>query len=168
MFVSKDDRSKWPARREFDRSSPRSGRTLSVDRPLFWALLLLPSSTKREIRQFHVVVVQRLQRNVQKKRDARAKLLFACLNLSLKFSMPPSSSLRKLAIIITNNNTVNIFLNLVISYSATTETSSLLFVTDIHVLALLLSSVLVWACQPHSHARIDPGKHAIIRTWRQH
>ena len=25
MFVSKDDRSKWPARREFDRSSPRSG-----------------------------------------------------------------------------------------------------------------------------------------------
>ena len=31
---------KWPAmRRELDRSSPRSGRTLSVDRPLlFWAL----------------------------------------------------------------------------------------------------------------------------------
>ena len=28
--------------------------------------LLLPSSTKREIRQFHVVVVQRRQRNVQK------------------------------------------------------------------------------------------------------
>ena len=65
---------------------------------------------------------------------------------------------------VTNNNTVNIFLNLVISYSATTKTSSLLFVTDIHVLALLLSSVLVWACQPHPHARIDPGKHAIIRT----
>ena len=65
---------------------------------------------------------------------------------------------------VTNNNTVNIFLNLVISYSATTETSSLLFVTDIHVFALLLSSVLVWACQPHPYARIDPGKHAIIRT----
>ena len=34
----------------------------------FWA--------KREIRHFHVVVVRRRQRNVQKKRDARAKLLF--------------------------------------------------------------------------------------------
>ena len=30
MFASKNDRSKWPARREFDRSSPRSGRTLSA------------------------------------------------------------------------------------------------------------------------------------------
>ena len=38
MFVSKNDRSKWPARPEFDWSSPRSGRTLSVDRPLFSAL----------------------------------------------------------------------------------------------------------------------------------
>ena len=38
--------------------------------------LLLPSSPKREIRQNHVVVVQRRQRTVQKKRDARAKLLF--------------------------------------------------------------------------------------------
>ena len=38
MFVSKNDRSKWPARWEFDRSSPRSGPTLSVDRPLFSAL----------------------------------------------------------------------------------------------------------------------------------
>ena len=34
------------------------------------------SSTKREIRHFHVVVVQRRQRNVFKRRDARAKLLF--------------------------------------------------------------------------------------------
>ena len=34
MFISKNDRKKWPARREFDRSSPQSGRTLSVDRPL--------------------------------------------------------------------------------------------------------------------------------------
>ena len=32
------------------------------------------SSTKREFRNFHVVVVQQRQRNVQKKRDARAKL----------------------------------------------------------------------------------------------
>ena len=37
VFVSKNDRSKWPARAEFDRSSPRSGRTLSADRPLFAA-----------------------------------------------------------------------------------------------------------------------------------
>ena len=39
MFASKNDWLKWPARREFDRSNPRSGRTLSVDRPLFWALI---------------------------------------------------------------------------------------------------------------------------------
>ena len=38
--------------------------------------LVFPSSTKREIRHFHVIVVQRRQRNVQKKRDARARLLF--------------------------------------------------------------------------------------------
>ena len=37
---------------------------------------VFPSSTKREFRHFHVVVVQRQQRNVQKKRDARAKLFF--------------------------------------------------------------------------------------------
>ena len=37
---------------------------------------MFPSSTKREFRHFHVVVGQRRQRNVQKKRDARAKLLF--------------------------------------------------------------------------------------------
>ena len=38
MFVSENDRSKWLVRREFDRSSPPSGWTLSVDRLLFWAL----------------------------------------------------------------------------------------------------------------------------------
>ena len=37
---------------------------------------MFPSSKNREIRHFHVVVLQRRQRNVQKKRDARAKLLF--------------------------------------------------------------------------------------------
>ena len=31
MFASKNDQSKWPARREFHRSSPRWRRTLSVD-----------------------------------------------------------------------------------------------------------------------------------------
>ena len=40
--------------------------------------LLFPSSTKREIRQFHVVVVQRRQRNV------RAKVLF-CLSKNFAF-----------------------------------------------------------------------------------
>ena len=36
----------------------------------------LPSSAKQEFRHFHVVVARRRQQNVQKKRDARAKLLF--------------------------------------------------------------------------------------------
>ena len=54
--------------------------------------------TKREIRHLNVVVVKQRQRNVQKKRDARAKLLFcqskpiACLPSSL----PSPSSLLKL------------------------------------------------------------------------
>ena len=34
------------------------------------------SSTKREIRQFHIMVVQGWQRNVEKKDDVHAKLLF--------------------------------------------------------------------------------------------
>ena len=37
--------------------------------------LVFLSSTKREVRHFRVVIVQRRQRNVQKKRDERAKLL---------------------------------------------------------------------------------------------
>ena len=41
------------------------------------------SSIKREIRNFPVVVVQWRQRNVQKKRDARAELLFCLFNLLL-------------------------------------------------------------------------------------
>ena len=44
---------------------------------------MFPSSTKREFRHFHVVVGQWRQRNVQKKRDARAKLLFCESNLLL-------------------------------------------------------------------------------------
>ena len=38
--------------------------------------LVIGSSTNREFRHFHVVVVQQRLRNVQKKGDARAKLLF--------------------------------------------------------------------------------------------
>ena len=45
--------------------------------------LLLPSSTKRELRQFHVVVVQRRQRNVQKSVMHVQSCCFACLNLQL-------------------------------------------------------------------------------------
>ena len=59
---------------------------------------MFPSSTKREFRHFHVVVGQRRQRNVQKKRDARAKLLF-CLSKPiafLPFSLPSASSFLKL------------------------------------------------------------------------
>ena len=46
---------------------------------------LLPSSTKREIRQFRVVVVQRRQRNVQKNVMHVQSCCFACLNLLLFF-----------------------------------------------------------------------------------
>ena len=42
--------------------------------------LLFPSSTKREIRQFHVAVVQRRQRNVQKKVMHAQSCCFANLN----------------------------------------------------------------------------------------
>ena len=44
---------------------------------------LLPPSTKREIRQFHVVVAQRRQRNVQKSLMHVQSYCFACLNLLL-------------------------------------------------------------------------------------
>ena len=45
--------------------------------------LLFPSSTKREIRYFHVVVVQRRQRNVQKSVMHVQSCCFANLNLLL-------------------------------------------------------------------------------------
>ena len=45
VFVSKNDRS-GP---EFDRSSPRSGRTLSVDRPLFAALVCTKTINNRQL-----------------------------------------------------------------------------------------------------------------------
>ena len=45
--------------------------------------LVFPSSTKREIRHFHVVVVQRRQRNVQKSVMHVQSCCFACLNLLL-------------------------------------------------------------------------------------
>ena len=45
--------------------------------------LLVPPSTKREIRQFHVVVVQRRKRNVQRSVMHVQSCCFACLNLLL-------------------------------------------------------------------------------------
>ena len=50
--------------------------------------LAFTSSAKRENRKYHVVVVQRRQRNVLKKRDARAKLLFY-LSLFSSFCLSP-------------------------------------------------------------------------------
>ena len=53
-----------------------SGREIKVRRCLF------TFSIQREIRHFHVVVVKKRQRNVEKKKcDARAKLLFCLLDL---------------------------------------------------------------------------------------
>ena len=45
--------------------------------------LVFPSSTRREIRHFHVVVVQRRQRNVQKRVMHVSSCCFANLNLLL-------------------------------------------------------------------------------------
>ena len=42
---------------------------------------MFTSSTKRQIRSFHVVVVQRTSKKCTKKYDARAELLFWSLNL---------------------------------------------------------------------------------------
>ena len=61
--------------------------------------LLFPSSTKREIRQFHVVVVRATTvEKCTKNRDARAKLLFWLSKpiAFLPFSLLSPSSLRKL------------------------------------------------------------------------
>ena len=44
------------------------------------------SSIKRQIRRFHVVVVQWTSKKCTKKRDARAELLFWSLNLLLFWS----------------------------------------------------------------------------------
>ena len=54
---------------------------------------LFTFSKKHEIRHFHVVVVQKRERNVQKSvRDARAKLLFCLLPIVfMTFSLPSAS-----------------------------------------------------------------------------
>ena len=63
--------------------------------------LVFPFSTKQEIRHFHVVVVQRWLRNVQKGVIHMQSYCFANLNLILflPFSLPSLSSLLKLPIV---------------------------------------------------------------------
>ena len=59
--------------------------------------LVFPSSTKREFRHFHVVVVQRRQRNVQKSVMHVQSCCFANQTYCfLPFSLPSASSLLKL------------------------------------------------------------------------
>ena len=62
--------------------------------------IFVPFLDKREIRQFHLVVVQRRQRNVQKSVMRVESCCFSCLNLLLflPFSLPSPLSLRKLPI----------------------------------------------------------------------
>ena len=62
---------------------------------------MFPSSTKREFRHFHVVVGQRRQRNVQKKRDARAKLLFC---QSKPIALSPFSLMSPLSLLKLSND----------------------------------------------------------------
>ena len=62
---------------------------------------VLPSSTKREIRHFHVVCRATTAKKCTKKRDARAKLLFCQskpIGIFTPFSLPSPSSLLKLPI----------------------------------------------------------------------
>ena len=60
--------------------------------------VVFSSSIKREIRNFHVVVVQRRQRNVQTSVMHVQSCCFADLNLCfLPFSLPSPSSLLKLS-----------------------------------------------------------------------
>ena len=53
---------------------------LSSEREIKFCCCLFTFSNERKIGHFHVVVVQKQERNVQK-RDAHAKLLFCSLNL---------------------------------------------------------------------------------------
>ena len=73
---------------EFKGPYPSSEREIKFRRCLF------TSSIKHEIRHFYVVVVQKRERNVQKKCDARAKLLFSYKTYCfffLTFSSPSAS-----------------------------------------------------------------------------
>ena len=75
------------------------GPYLSLEKENF--CFVLTYSTKRacEIRKFHVAVVQQRLRNVQKKRDARAKLFFF-VNLNLFLFCCSTSPLQKLSVVV--------------------------------------------------------------------
>ena len=70
-------------RREFGLELKRRDRAQVLTELVEFIGLPFPFPNKLKIWSFHVVVMQGLQRNVQKKRDARAKLLFCLLNLLL-------------------------------------------------------------------------------------
>ena len=70
-------------RREFGLELKRRDRDQVLTELVEFIGLPFPFRSKLNIWSFHVVVMQGLQRNVQKKRDARAKLLFCSLNLLL-------------------------------------------------------------------------------------
>ena len=70
-------------RREFGLELKRGDRARILTEMVEFIGLPFPFPSKLKIWSFHVVVMQGLQRNVQKKRDARAKLLFCLLNLLL-------------------------------------------------------------------------------------
>ena len=71
--------------------------------------LVFPSSTKREIRQFHVVVVQWRQRNVQKSVMHVQNCCFANLNLLLFCRSDCYRRRRWLSSISTDNNNKGLF-----------------------------------------------------------
>ena len=86
---------------EFERTSSKF-RKKEKENP-FFVVFTQCIKRAREVRKFHVSVLQGRLRNAQKKRDARAKLLFChskpivFLPLSL---LSPSSSLLKLPIVV--------------------------------------------------------------------
>ena len=69
------------------------------------SILMFTSSTQREIKHFHAVVLQWLQKKCTKKRDACAKLLFLRPRLHTKFYLC-SPFTRDRANSVTNNSTV--------------------------------------------------------------
>ena len=73
----------------------------SSEREIKFRHCLFTSSIKHEIRHFHVVVVQKWERNVQKKCDAR--LLIKPI-IFLTFSSPSASLDLKVPIIFMDNN----------------------------------------------------------------
>ena len=78
-----------------------SERTVSKVRKRKFCVLLTYSLKRAcEIRKFHVAVVQQRLRNVQKKRDARAKLFFVFVSLNLLFFCRSPSPLQKLSVVV--------------------------------------------------------------------